>query len=123
MQLPRTSLKCAVLCYPYTLDLDGSTQVADAVKLFRFVNPSAGKSVSDLPPDLPLFIARAGRDEMPGLNESLDRFLFSALSCNLPITFVNHPVAPHAFDLFHDSDVSREIIRRILGFMHHHLMA
>jgi hypothetical protein len=31
-------------------------------------------------------------------------------------------VAPHAFDLFHDSEVSREIIRRILAFLQFHLM-
>jgi hypothetical protein len=59
---------------------------------------------------------------MPGLNEALDRFVAKALPCNLPITFVNHPMAPHAFDLFDDSDTSREIIRRILAFLQFHLL-
>jgi hypothetical protein len=113
----RAYLKGAALCYGYMLDLDGSTRVADAARQFGFVNPCAGKSVEDLPRDIPLFIARAGHDQMPGLNEALDRFLVKALGCNLPVTFANHSDAPHAFDLFHDSEISREIIRQILGFL------
>ena len=114
-------LKCAVLCYGCMLDLDGSSRIADASRQFGFVNPPAGKSVEDLPPDLPLFIARAGRDQMPGLNDALDRFLAGALACNLPLTFVNHASGPHAFDLVDDSDTSREIVRRILAFLQFHL--
>jgi hypothetical protein len=114
-------LKCAVLCYGMMLDLDESTSVMDAARQWGFVNPSAGKSVADLPKDVPLFIARAGRDQMPHLNETIDRFMIKALSCNLPITFVNHPSAPHAFDLFDPSETTREIIRRILAFMQFHL--
>jgi acetyl esterase/lipase len=116
-------LKCAVLCYGYMLDANGSTRVADAAKQFGFVNPGAGKSVADLPPDLPLFVARAGQDRMPGLNEALDDFVHTALTCNLPLTLINHAGGPHAFDLFDDSEISREIIRRILRFMRFHLAA
>ena len=115
-------LRCAVLCYAYMLDLDGSTAIADAARTFGFVNPCAGKSVDDLPRDLPLFIARAGQDQMPGLNDALDRFLSQALARNLPVTFVNHSTAPHAFDLFEDSETSREIIRRMLAFLQFHLL-
>jgi hypothetical protein len=116
-------LKCAVLCYGYMLDLDGSTHVADAARTWGFVNPCAGKSVAALPQGLPLCIVRAGQDQMPHLNETIDRFLFKALICNLPVTYTNHPTAPHAFDLFHDSETSREIVRQILSFMRFHLLA
>jgi acetyl esterase/lipase len=119
----REYLTCAVLCYGLMLDLKGSTIVAEAAKMFGFANPCAGRSVDDLPQDLPLFIARAGQDQIPHLNETIDRFLGEALTRNLPITFVNHPAAPHAFDLFHDSEASREIIRQILAFMRFHLLA
>jgi hypothetical protein len=119
----RDYLKCAVLCYGLMLDLDGATGVADAARQWRFANPCAGKSVADLRQDLPIFIVRAGRDEMPHLNETIDRFVGKALACNLPVTFVNHPAAPHAFDLMHDSETSRQIIRQILGFMRFHLLA
>jgi hypothetical protein len=115
--------KCGVLCYGYTLDLDGSTIVADAARQWGFLTPCAGKSVGDLSRDIPLFVARAGQDQTPGLNDALDRFLGQALTSNLPITFVNHAVAPHAFDLFHDSEMSREIVRRILAFLQFHLLA
>lgn len=123
MQEAREHVKCAALLYGYTLDLEGSTGVAEAAKAFGFVNPCAGKSVDDFAKDVPLFIVRAGQDGCPRLNETLDRFVSKALTCNLPITFVNHAVAPHSFDLLDDSETSREIIRHILEFMRFHLLA
>lgn len=122
MQKDREYLKCAVLCYGFMLDLEESNIVADAARMFGFVNPCAGKSVDDLPQDMPLFIVRAGQDQIPHLNETIDRFMVKALIGNLPITFANHPAAPHAFDLLHDSETSREIIRQILAFMRFHLL-
>lgn len=122
MQGAQGYLKCAVLCYAYTLDLDGSTGVADGANKWGFANACAGKSVADLPRELPLFVARAGQDQMPGLNDALDRFLAKALTSNLPLTFVNHAVAPHAFDLFLDSETSREIIRQMLAFVRFNLL-
>lgn len=119
----RDYLKCAVLCYGVMLDLEGHTCTAESSKRFGFVNPSAGKSVNNLSPDLPLFIVRAGRDEMPHLNETLDRFVAAALTCNLPVTIANHASAPHAFDVMDDSETSREIIKQILAFMRFHLLA
>ncbi len=116
-------LKCAVLCYGIMLDLDGFTHVAEAAETWGFVNPCAGKSIAELRDDVPLFIVRAGQDQIPHLNETLDRFLAKALARNLPVAFVNHKAAPHAFDLFHESETSREIIRQILAFMRFHLSA
>jgi hypothetical protein len=115
-------LKCAVLCYGITLDLDAATDVAEAAGQWGFANPCAGKSVDDLPKHIPLFIVRAGQDEIPHLNETMDRFMAGALSCNLPVTLVNHPAAPHSFDLFYDSETTREIIQQILTFMRFHLL-
>jgi hypothetical protein len=123
MRESREYLKCAVLCYGCMPDLDGFTHMAEAASRWGFVYPCGGKSVENLPRDIPLFIARAGRDEMPHLNETMDRFLGRALAGNLPVTFVNHPEAPHAFDINHDSETSREIIRQILAFMRFQLLA
>ncbi|MBZ5553096.1 MAG: alpha/beta hydrolase [Acidobacteriia bacterium] len=123
MQDAGHSLKCAVLCYGLTLDLEGFAGVSEAARRFGFVNPCMGKSVDDLPHDTPLFLVRAGQDESPHLNETMDLFLARALVRNLPLTFVNHPQAPHAFDLVDDSETSREIIRQILAFMRFHLLA
>jgi hypothetical protein len=121
MRNARTAFKCGVLCYGYMLDLEGSTGVADAAKKFGFANPCAGKSVEDLRHDVPLFLARAGNDQMPHLNETLDRFVVKALERDLPVTLVNHAAAPHSFDLLHDTETSREIVRQILAFLRFHL--
>jgi hypothetical protein len=110
-------LRCGVLAYGFLLDAGA------AAARFHFVDATAGKSVDDLPRDLPLFIARAGKDEMPGLNDSIDRFVAGALARNLPLTLVNNPTAPHAFDLVDDSEATREVIRRILAFLAFHLGA
>ena len=110
-------LRCAVLTNGYMLDLDGLTGVAEAATTFGFVNPAAGKSVEDLPADVPLFIVRSGQDQLPHLNDTIDRFLLRALAGNRDVTFVNHAKAPHAFDLFHDGETSRAIIRQMLAFM------
>ena len=103
--------RCAALCYGYTFDAE------EASKKFGFVNATAGKSADDLPQDVPLFVALAGRDEMPRLNETLDDFLMKAVARNLPLTFANHPTGPHALDLFDDSDTSRQVVQQILAFL------
>ncbi len=108
---------CAALLYGYMLDLDGHTDVGDAAARFRFVAPATGRTVRDVPADLPLLIARAGRDEMPGLNDALDGFVAHALRENRPITLVNHHSGPHAFDIMDDSSGSREAVRAALEFV------
>ena len=44
------------------------------------------------------------------------------LPANLPLTLVNHPTGPHAFDLFDDSAAARGIIRQMLAFLRAHLL-
>jgi len=69
----------------------------------------------------PLFIARAGKDAIPALNERLDRFVADALAANAPVTLVNHPTGVHGFDVENDDERSREIIRGVLEFLQTHL--
>jgi hypothetical protein len=108
--------KCGALVYPYTLDLGDAAGVAAAAKQWGFTNACSGHSVADFPCDRPLFVARAGQDQMPGLNDGLDRFVCAALMRNLPISVVNHVSGPHAFDLFDDSDMTRNVVQQILAF-------
>ena len=117
------SLKCAVFCCGFMLDLDGATATAEASGLYQFVNPCAGRTIDDVAADVPVFIARAGQEQFPGLNDSIDRFVAKGLAANLPLTVVNHPRGPHAFDMFHDSHETRVIIEQILGFVQSHLRA
>lgn len=97
-------VRCAALLYPYTTD------AGNAAKAFGFANPA----LAELREDLPLFVGRAGRDEMPRLNETLDAFVQSAMTNDF--TLMNHREAPHAFDLVHDSARTREIIEGVLAF-------
>jgi hypothetical protein len=117
----REFVKCAAFLYPFFLDFDEGTVVSAASQTYKFVNPCAGKSVDDLPLDVALLIARAGREEFPHLNETIDGFAVRALKRNLPLTLVNQASGPHAFDLFHDSDASRSAVRQILEFLRCHL--
>ena len=73
-------------------------------------------------PGVPAFIARAGQDETPGLNAALDLLVPVALAENKPLTLVNYPEAPHAFDLFRDAPETRRILQQGLEFLRAHLM-
>jgi hypothetical protein len=110
-------LRCAALLYGYTIDPEGSTAVADMSRQVGFVNACAGRSVSDLPDDLPMLVVRAGRDQFPGLNDALDGVIAGVLKRNLPFTLVNHATGAHGFDCDEDSDVSRGIIGQVLAFL------
>jgi acetyl esterase/lipase len=114
---------CAVFGYGCLLDLDGATDVAEAARQFGFANPGVGRTLADLRRDVPLLIARAGRDQFPAMNASIDRFIRQGLIENLPITFVNHAEGRHAFDLFDGSRTSRDIVRQTLRFLRQHLTA
>ena len=92
--------------------------VLDRVSCAVLSNPVTGPATTlSLPAAVPMFVIRSGKDETPGLNESLDRFVASALTVNHPITLVNHPEASHAFELNHDSSTTRHLIRQALTFL------
>jgi len=69
----------------------------------------------------PMFIARAGHDEVPTMLDSIDRFVSEALSKNTALTLVNHPQGVHGFDNQNDDERSREIIRTATEFVRLHL--
>ncbi|HEY0156654.1 MAG TPA: hypothetical protein VGF28_05115 [Thermoanaerobaculia bacterium] len=102
--------RCAALLYGFMLEVEGA--IAETAKTFGFANPGF-----TFPGEKPLFVARAGQDQFPRLNETLDAFVVEALRRNAPLTFANHPEGPHAFDLSHDSGRSREIIRQAVAFL------
>ncbi len=71
----------------------------------------------------PIFIGRAGKDQIPTLNDSIDRFVREALAKNVSITLANHTTGVHGFDNQNDDERSREIIRMAIDFMRTHLTA
>ena len=66
---------------------------------------------------MPMLIVRAARDEVPMLNDALDRFVARALGANAPVTVINHPSGVHGLDNQNDDERSREIIRSTIEFM------
>jgi acetyl esterase/lipase len=69
----------------------------------------------------PIFIARAGRDQVPTMDDSIDRFAREAISKNISLTITNHPTGVHGFDNQNDDDRSKEIIQSAIAFMKSHL--
>src|SRR5438874_3938310 len=69
----------------------------------------------------PMFIARAGHDEVATMLDSIDRFVADALSKDIALTLVNHPQGVHGFDNQNDDERSREIIRTAIEFIRLHL--
>lgn len=116
---PRLPIRCVALCYGYTLDLEGSTEVEDQGRQFKFAVPDV--SADEIPSDVPLLIARAGADATPGVNASIDGFARYAATRGLDVEVVEHPTGPHAFDVLEDSDTSRAVIRRVVDFLRNRL--
>jgi hypothetical protein len=117
---PQGSFRCGVFSCAYTADLEGATDVAAAASQWRFTYPG-GFAVDNLPADLPLFFARAGQEQDPGLNRAVDRLVAAMLAANRPVTCVNFAAAPHGFELFHDTLDTREMIRQMMRFARFHL--
>jgi acetyl esterase/lipase len=116
-------VRCAALLYGYTMDLDGLTAVADMGQQAGFVNACSGKTVNDLPDDVPMLFVRAGRDQLPGLNKALDKVIARALARNLPFTLINHAAGGHGFDLDEDTQISRGVVQQVLAFVQFRLHA
>lgn len=111
----REPLACAALLYGYLLDLDGTSSVAEAAAQFHFAVPAV--SLDELPRELPLLVVRAGRDAMPGLDATLQRFIAAARARNLRLTLIDHAEAPHAFDLMDDTPATHAVIEETLEFV------
>jgi acetyl esterase/lipase len=116
-------VRCLVAFYSF-LDIGQSSfhresETPETIKKFApitYLDENAGRIA-------PIFIARAGLDEIPTMNDSIDRFIREALAKNANIEVMNHPTGVHGFDNQNDNERSREIIERSLAFMHKHLDA
>lgn len=114
-------LRCVAMLFPL-LDLKQYAPPDDALAL-QFVKGFS--AIESLPEDasrmIPMLIARAGRDDIPMLNDALARFTARALEANAPVTLINHPLGLHGFDTLNDDERSREVVRSIIEFMVTHL--
>jgi acetyl esterase/lipase len=115
-------VRCLVGFYAF-MDVQQSdyrkTESTETLKAFSPIT-YLQKDASKIPP---IFIARAGRDEVPTMDDSIDRFVTEALARNIAFNLANHPQGVHGFDNQNDDERSREIIRGALAFMQIHLNA
>ncbi len=123
MQQSPAFVRCLGAFYAY-LDIQRSpshieNESAETLKSFSPISHLHGNSLSMVP----FFVARAGQDEIPMMNDSIDRFVAAALAANAPLTCMNHPLGEHGFDNQNDDDRSREILRTALAFLRTHLGA
>lgn len=114
-------VRCLVAFYAF-LDIQQSephraNETADMVKAYSPITYLA----NDADKLSPIFIARAGLDEVPTMNDSIDRFIREAISKNVTITVANHPQGVHGFDNQNNDDRAREIVQSALAFMKFHL--
>lgn len=91
-----------------------SQQVIDAFSPVNHLVNSSRKAP-------PMLIARAGRDQIQAVTQSIDNFIKVAIEQNLLLDFVNHPDGEHGFDTRNDTARTREIIARTIAFMKAHL--
>jgi acetyl esterase/lipase len=114
-------VRCLVAFYAL-LDVQQYAPPGDAATLQYL---KAFSAIASLPEDastlMPMLVVRAGRDEIPTLNDAMDRFVARALAINAPITVINHPAGGHGFDNQNNDERSREIIRSSIEFMRTHL--
>jgi acetyl esterase/lipase len=115
-------VRCLIGFYAF-MDIKQSdyrnTEAAETLKRFSPIT-YVQKDATKIPP---MFIARAGRDEVPTMDDSIDRFVNEALDKNVALTLMNHPQGVHGFDNQNDDERSREIIRSAIAFMQVHLNA
>jgi hypothetical protein len=74
-------------------------------------------SIDEIPRDMPMLVVRAGRDETPGLDVSIQRFVAAARERELPSTLIEHAEAPHAFDIVDDSPETHRVIDEVVAFL------
>ena len=72
--------------------------------------------VSDFRLDLPVLYVRAGLDR-PGVNQDIMDLASRAIAQNAPLTLVNHASGYHAFEMFNDDDVTRDVMDQTIAFV------
>jgi acetyl esterase/lipase len=122
------AIRCLVLFYPY-LDLEHMRSQSP----FRPAHPAA--HVDSLVPRYspahllavapgnqpPIFLAMAGEDAIPRLNDSIERFMQAAVANRVEIDFALHRRGAHGFDQRTHDARTGEILERVLAFVTRHV--
>jgi acetyl esterase/lipase len=113
----RPYVRCLIAFYAF-LDIQQSSlhrdnEPAERVRAYSMIEHLGEPRAQAMP----FFIARAGRDEIPTMNDSIDRFIARAIRENANVVVWNHAQGAHGFDNQNDDARSREIIAAALEFM------
>jgi acetyl esterase/lipase len=114
---PRPYIRCLVAFYAF-LDLRPSAlhrKFLSEEQISQFSPVVALSESVGKPP--PIFVARAGKDQIPDLLPGLDRFVAEALVRNAPLVFYNQPGGEHGFDNQEGDPRSRDIVREAVAFL------
>jgi acetyl esterase/lipase len=117
----RPYVRCLVAVYAF-LDVQQSSlhrehESAGRVRQFSMIEHLGEQRARQIP----MFVARAGLDAIPTMNDSIDRFIARAIRENANVIVMNHPAGVHGFDNQNDDDRSREIMEAMLTFLRRHL--
>jgi acetyl esterase/lipase len=113
-------VRCLVAYYPM-MDLEASARHRAAEKPGVLAAWSPIRHLGGPGRKAPLFLARAGADEVPDLLPGLDRFVAEAVKADYPLTLANNPGAPHSFDITEPTPRTLEILAETFGFLRRHL--
>lgn len=113
-------VRCLVAFYPI-MDIEGSDvhRAAETPQTLAEWSPLRQLDKPGRKP--PLFLARAGADEIPQLLGGLDRFIAEAVKRDYPMTLTNNPGAPHSFDITGATPRTLEILDETFAFIRRRL--
>ena len=121
------SVRCVALYYPF-LDLEHTTvhtpfrPAHPQQRIHELARFSPRAKLLEARNITPILLARAGRDAIPGINASIDRFMQAALWVNAPVDFYLHPTGNHGFDLASAPDArAGAIVEATIAFFRRHL--
>jgi acetyl esterase/lipase len=108
------SIRCLVSFYNF-LDISRTLEhpKSETPETIREFSPS--NAVNAQSP--PILVVRAGKDQIPKLNESIATFVARAIEVNAPLTFMVHPDADHGFENKADDARTREILEATVAFV------
>jgi acetyl esterase/lipase len=69
----------------------------------------------------PIFLAMAGEDAIPRLNDSIERFMRAAVANRVEIDFALHRRGAHGFDQRNHDPRTSDILARTLAFVTRHV--
>ncbi len=109
--------KCAVVYYGFFLtnDFKYLPQIDTLSQNMGFKTPRLSEPIT-WKKDVPIMIIRAGKDNVPYINQTLSIFYEKALNQDLPITLINYQNGVHGFDAALDNETTRQIIKNTIEF-------